>query len=107
MSLKKIVSVGAVAAGLICSGAYAQASDPASGSFTGGPFRGVADVSVPGGVRTPETVDPVKTDPGKGAQGGGSATQTKSSDASGSSKGSGSSTAPAATSGSGSAAAGK
>jgi len=60
MNLTKIISACVVAAGLICSGAYAQTSDsaegktrsqallmaqgsPPSGGFTGNPFRGVVD----------------------------------------------------------------
>ena len=89
MNLTKIVSAGAVAAGLICSGAYAQTSDsaegkthsqallmaqgsPASGSFKGEPFHGVVDLSVPGGVRNPEAESGSPTNPVKGQQGGGS-----------------------------------
>jgi hypothetical protein len=128
MNLTKIVSAGAVAAGLICSGAYAQTSDsaegkthsqallmaqgsPASGSFTGNPFRGVIDLSVPGGVRNPEAASGSPTNPGKGLQGGGSGVGTDSgrNDTSGSSTGktSGGYNATGATSGSGSAGAGK
>ena len=93
MNLTKIVSAGAVAAGLICSGAYAQTSDsaegkthsqallmaqgsPASGSFKGEPFRGVVDLSVPGGVRNPEAESGSPTNPEKGQQGGGSGVGT-------------------------------
>lgn len=128
MNLTRIVSAGAVAAGLICSGAYAQTSDsaegktrsqallmaqgsPPSGGFTGNPFRGVVDPSVPGGVRNLEAESGSPTNPKKGQQGGGSGVGTDSGqhDTSRSSAGktSGGSNAPGATSGSGSAGAGK
>jgi hypothetical protein len=128
MNLTKIVSAGVVAAGLICSGAYAQTSDstegkthsqallmaqasPTSGSFKGNPFRGVVDLSVPGGVRNLEAEIGSPTNPAKGQQGGGSGVGADSGqhDTPGSSAGktSGGSHAPGATSGSGSAGAGK
>ena len=128
MNFTKIVSAGATAAGLICSGAYAQTSDSAegktrsqallmaqgsapSGSFSGNPFRGVVDRSVPGGVRNPEAEIGSATNPGKGQQGGGLGVGTDSGqhDTSGSSAGKtpGGSNAPGATSGSGSAGVGK
>lgn len=68
MNLKRTVTVGVVAVGLMCSGGYAQAAEPAQSvaptapaptaqSATGsaspyaGAFGGVIDLSVPGGVR--------------------------------------------------------
>ena len=54
MNLKKNVSVAVVAVGLMCSGTYAQAAEPAqstTGSPFAGTFSGVVDLSVPGGVR--------------------------------------------------------
>ncbi len=128
MNLTKIVSAGAVAAGLICSGAYAQTSDsaqgkthsqpllmaqgsPPSGGFTGNPFRGVVDLSVSGGVRNPEAEIGSPTNPKKDQQGGalGVGTDSGQHDTSGSSAGktSGGSNAPGATSGSGSGGASK
>ena len=54
MNLKKKVSVAVVAVGLMFSGGYAQAAEPAQ-SYTGSPFSGtfggVVDLTVPGGVR--------------------------------------------------------
>ena len=128
MNLTKIVSAGVVAAGLICSGAYAQTSDsaegkthsqallmaqgsPASGSFKGDTFGGVVDLSVPGGVRNLEAESGSPTNPRKAQQGGGSGVGTDSGqhETSGSSEGktSGASKAHGAKSGSGSAGAGK
>ena len=76
MNLTKIVSAGAVAAGLICSGAYAQTSDSAEGKTHSQALLmaqgGVVDLSVPGGVRNPESESGSPTNPVKGQQGGGS-----------------------------------
>ena len=68
MNLKRTVTVGVIAVGLMCSGGYAHAAEPAQSvaptapaptaqSATGsaspyaGAFGGVIDLSVPGGVR--------------------------------------------------------
>ena len=95
MNLRQIVSIGSVAAGLMCTGGYAQASDSAqgvnpsgavllaqgstggstgggmnSGGSSDGPFRGVADLTVPGGTRDPNKSSGTNMDAGKGRQPG-------------------------------------
>jgi hypothetical protein len=91
MNFRQIISIGSVAAGLMCTGGYAQASDSTqgvnpsgavllaqgstggstgSGGSSDGPYRGVADLSVPGGTRDPNKSSGANMDAGKGRQTG-------------------------------------
>jgi hypothetical protein len=68
MNLKRTVSVGVVAVGLMCSAGYAQAtesSQTAPGSPYAGAFGGVIDLSVPGGVRNMNNTGGTKAEAGK------------------------------------------
>jgi hypothetical protein len=68
MNLKRTVTVGVVAVGLMCSAGYAQAdesSQTAPGSPFAGAFGGVIDLSVPGGVRNMNNTGGTKAEAGK------------------------------------------
>jgi hypothetical protein len=68
MNLKRTVTVGVVAVGLMCSAGYAQAtesSQTAPGSPFAGAFGGVIDLSVPGGVRNMNSIKETKAEPAK------------------------------------------
>lgn len=68
MNLKRTVTVGVVAVGLMCSAGYAQAeesSQTAPGSPFAGAFGGVVDLTVPGGVRNMNNTGGTKAEAGK------------------------------------------
>ncbi|MDO8355111.1 MAG: hypothetical protein Q7U76_01810 [Nitrospirota bacterium] len=68
MNLKRTVTVGVVAVGLMCSAGYAQAtesSQTAPGSPFAGAFGGVIDLSVPGGVRNMNNTGGTKAEAAK------------------------------------------
>lgn len=68
MNLKRTVTVGVVAVGLMCSAGYAQATESSQtgpGSPFAGAFGGVIDLTVPGGVRNMNNTGGTKVEAGK------------------------------------------